>query len=155
MSQSASKLGEATEGAHSGFAAGAVLLLTEFDPNVVMWYSRPLDETVLPNAETTFLGVLLDTHGSSISVLMLDVPFRDAPDHPRSHRVFEMQTNLHVHRQVAELPIATRGRLHRAVERDSEGHVTRAQLIAAENRRWLRENGDSLAGVLEAAVATG
>jgi hypothetical protein len=137
--------------AASGRTPGEILLVTEFNPDIVAWQEYPIDEVARPNRTSTFLAIVIGTGSMGIDVLALDRRPRDGtPAH--HHRMLITHPCLHVHCKVADLPLIE-PRLCWQVG-PNKPHML-AWLIHEENRQWIHENGERLAGVLEAAIAAG
>ena len=138
----------------SGRAPGELLLVTEFDANVVVWQYGSLDEIVRPNAESTFLAIVLGGGCTGLDVMVLDgVPDDDASV-PNPHRVIRGHRCLHVHCRITDLPIF-HPRIHQSWTRDRDEGDDAGILLDCRNRQWIHDNGTRLAGVLEAAIAAG
>jgi hypothetical protein len=135
----------------AGRAVGEVLLVTEFNPNIVSWQEDPIPALIRPNRTSTFFAIVISVDRMGMNVLALDRRPRDGtPAH--HHRMLCTHPCLHVHCKVSDLPLIE-ARLCWQVG-PNEPHML-AFLIHEENRRWIHENGERLAGVLEAAIAVG
>ena len=135
-----------------GRGIGEVLLVTEFNPDVVAWQEGKMDDLVHPNQRSTFIAIVISSVGSlGMNVLALDRRPRDG-DPPQNHRMLITNPCLHVHCKVAVLPVIE-PRLCWQIG-PNEPHML-AWLIHEENRKWQNDSGDHLAGVVEAAIAAG
>jgi hypothetical protein len=135
----------------AGRRIGEVLLVTEFNPDVVTWQAAAMDEIVRPNRRSTFVAIVISVGSLGMNVLSLDRRPRDGTP-PQYHRMLITNPCLHVHCKVADLPVVE-PRLCWQIG-PNEPHML-AWLIHEENRLWIDDNGEHLAGVVEAAIAAG
>jgi hypothetical protein len=135
----------------AGRTVGEVLLITEFNPEVVTRQEAAIDEIVRPNRRSTFVGIVIGVGSLGMDMLALDRRPRDG-NPPQHHRMLITNPCLHVHCKVADLPVIE-PRLSWQIG-PNEPHML-AWLIHEENRQWIDDNGEHLAGVVEAAIAAG